>query len=223
MKAQSNAPSPGQWARYSITGDFSEGVTASNFTILSVNNNVLNVKWVDTYSDGSTIPETLSLNTTTGLGNVEFGLYFATSPGKNLGEPVYQDSRILENITISRQFNKTYAQAPRQVNYAADSNSTLSCPENNCYFDTLYYYWDQDTGIFTQIVHTYSTSASPTPKLGVDAVMTETNLWSPSQPPLVSNNENDFPLLLWVIVLTGILVLTVFLVTRYRGRKSGRK
>jgi hypothetical protein len=211
----------GDWARYAISGDFSETVVTSNLTVTGRNGNLLNVTWVDNFNDGRSVPSLISINTTTGYGNIEQGLYFAIDPGKTLGQPVYQNSLALAGVNVTQTPSKTYAGATRQTNYAQDTNSSQTCTGGPCAYANNTYYWDQQTGIFTEIDQYYWNSTSPTPKLGIHAVMTATNLWSPT--PIISPTPGSNLLLdIGIILVTAAILIGAFLYFT-RRRKSTRK
>jgi len=205
VQAQSTGLSKGQWAHYSIAGDLSEGVIASNFTINSVDASTLTFQRLDTYSDGTRQVETQSLDLVTGDGTGPPGLYFAIYPGKTTGSPVYQDP----TFNISKILQGTYAQASRQLDYAVASNST----------DKIEYYWDFETGISTLIKHT----SISTGRSLVYAAMTETNVWKgqTNQTPPDQPNLNINLYAAGATILSGFLILVVLAgrFTKRRGKK----
>jgi hypothetical protein len=201
VQAQTTGLAKGQWASYSISGDLSEGVYSSKFTVEGVTSISVIYDRLDAYLDSpSQLEPNLLLDLSTGQGTGPTGFYFAIYPGKIPPAPVYQDPQF--NISGIRP--GTFAQASRPVNYAIAFNGT----------DRIAYYWDLQTGIFTEVLHT----AFPGNRTLVHAAMTATNIWNPT----IQNSSGQVsPEIGYYSV--GALMVGLLAIAAVRGKRRKRR
>ncbi len=163
--------SPGQWVRYSIVGDLSEGVVKSNLTIAFVSGTNVTVNSQDIYGDRNVTSQTLWIDLSTGQNNTrKFGVggfFFAILPRIGIGDSIYGGSA----YRVQNRMARTYAQATRDVNFLNVTDISGGSTS---------YYWDVASGILAETLRTYVNSTTNQLRVGVDALMTETNMWGPS-------------------------------------------
>jgi len=193
----------GDWTRYQISGDLSENVTMSSLNITQVSGSNVTVKSTDTYKDGTVSSEFLWVDLSTGqnstLQSHEPGFFFDILPGRGVGQSVYGPSSSLQ---IQQSFVKQYAQADRQTNFA---NVTLAGTES------IAYYWDAQTGIFTEILNSNTTNR----QVAVHAVLNATNIWS-------RGLQDNSPTLIAGVAGIGIVAALALLLGYLRVTKKRR-
>ncbi len=206
--AQSTGLGSGSWTQYSVSGDLSEGVVSSRLNVVGVDRGNITVNSIDTYTDASTVSETLWLDLATGKGKFEAGFYFAIPAGIAPGQGIYPGSSLL----VSARESRYYAGASRDMNYARNNTGMIS------------YYWDVETGVFTEIVRNYVNSTTGETRLGVHVNLTATNIWSPSIPTNPTNPGRSDALIfvLGVVAAVALAVLAAVLVSR-RSRSNERR
>ncbi len=173
--------------------------------MLQVDVGNVTVNSADTYSDGSTVNETLWLDLATGTGKFEAGFYFAIPAGVGPGQGIYPGSSLLVSANESRQ----YAGEFRNVNYAKNDTGMIS------------YYWDVETGIFTEIVRNYVNRTTGETRLGVHVNLTATNIWSPSS-PTNPGRPDALLLVLGVVAAVAVAALAAVLIGK-RSRSRERR
>lgn len=200
----------GQRAQYQISGTLSENVTSSTLTITQISNSNVTVRSTDIYKDGNMSSEFLWVDLSTGQNNTlqsnEPGFFFAILPGRSKGDSVYGSS---SSLLIQNSFVKQYAGAYRQTNFA---NITLSG------IGSTSYYWDAQTGIFTEILKMTRDSAQRL-QVAVHALLNATDMWSPQTQ---NNSENNLGLFVPELAGIGIIVVLAFLLGYFRVTKRRR-
>jgi len=194
--------SEGQTAQYQVSGDpdLTVNVTRSELIVIDVQGTIIMIRDTDMYTDGSSNTEIVQLDLATGQSNATFqGYYFAIRPGIGVGDPIYPGS----DVVVQRNESRRYAGSSRQVNVY--DNFTDSS-------ESITYYWDRETGIYTEIVRSQG-------GLSFHVNMSSTNIWTPDQqiPPDTGSFYLD-PLL--IVGVLGVGVLCVYL---FRVRRGSRE
>ena len=207
----SPAVSPGLWAHYAISGNESGGTVDALFTVRQVSGSNVTFSDLDTFSDGHTTTDAVSVSISTGPTVPSSGQYFVISPQKQVGESVYPgDTKHYQNLTIQDIASHTIVFAKRQVAHVHAFNSsqifTGSTPPSTTFED---FYWDDSTGMITEIVKSLNGAVV------LHVTMSSTSLWQPD------SSIDSFLIPSAVISLTSAVLIGFIIVGRYR-RKAKR-
>lgn len=202
----SPALSPGQWAHYSLSGNQSQGTVDALFTVQKVDGANVTFSHLDTFSNGHTLEDTVSISISTGPTIPSSGQYFVISPQKHVGDSVYPGHSYYATLKLQDLTARPYASASRQVAHIRELNSSQVSASNTPTATFEDFYWDSATGMFTEIVKGQNAVVV------LHVVMSSTNLWQPDLPP--------DPLLIptAVVSLSGAGLIGVLLVGRYRRK-----
>ncbi len=203
----------GQWAHYSIAGNESGGAVDALFTVQSINGPTVTFNDLDTFQDGSTTNDTVIVSISTGPTTPASGQYFVIPPQIAIGQSVYPgDPKHYKNFTIQQITARHYVSSNRQVATVHAQNSTTSyfgnTPPATTYED---FYWDQSTGIITEIVKTLNGA------IALHVTMSSTNIWQPDNP------ISAFLIPSAVVSLSSAAIIGVILVGRYRRKIKLRR
>lgn len=199
--------SPGQWAHYSISGSESSGTVDALFTVKNVDGDNVTFSDLDTFADNHTSIETITVSASTGPLIPSSGEYFVISPQKKVGDLVYPNNSHYSMFPIQDITARTYASAKRQTAHVQGSNSSTVYVGNNPGPKTFEdFYWDNPTGMFTEITKTLNNT------IVLHVVMTSTSMWPPDNPidPYIVPSA--------VISLTSAGLIGVIVVARYRKK-----
>jgi hypothetical protein len=178
----------GDWIEYnvSVTGTPAEqhDVTWAKMEVYAVQGTQINLNITVNFSDGTTEPQTATLNLETG----QLGDDFIIPANLNAGD-VFFDKNV-GNITISGVKEKTYAGSTRSLVTAATSETT--------------YYWDQNTGVLVEGISQY-------PEYTMHSIVDKTNLW---QPQVLGLDPTVFYAVVIGAIALIAVVLAVFFVKR---------
>ncbi|OLE68109.1 hypothetical protein AUF78_17560 [archaeon 13_1_20CM_2_51_12] len=197
--------SPGQWAHYALSGNEAEGVVDALFTVQRVDGANVTFSDLDTFSDRHTTTDTVIVSVSTGPTVPSSGEYFVISPQKQVGDSVYPGDPVhYPNLPIQDIAARPYVSASRQIAHVHAQNSSQVATTTTTTFED--FYWDDSTGIFTEIVKSLNGVVV------LHVVMSSTSLWQPDLPP--------DPLLIptAVVSLFSAVVIGVLLVGRYRKK-----
>jgi len=218
----------GDWAKYTIIG----GWDAYNVTMDMPQfvKDAKNTDWIQinvtkvSYTIVTVLVTTQFKNNTkktdqnigdirTGSGNLSLQV---TAANLDEGEKTSEDEKAL---TINRTTIKTYAKAPRKVNYAYEKEYA---PQGEIGEESAVYefYWDKASGIITGISYV-TTFESQNFRTIASIIMqiTETNIWQP---------ENSVGLSPEWIAVAGIFVIAIVLavfmaIRKLKKRPRGRR
>jgi hypothetical protein len=199
--------SPGMWAHYSLSGNETAGAVDALFTVQNINSENVTFSDQDTYADSHTSTDTVTVSILKGPTIPSSGEYFVISPDKRVGDLVYPDSTHYTSFPIQDITQRTYASARRATAHVLGSNSSTAYFGNNpgpkTYED---FYWDNPTGIFTEITKTLNNTVV------LHAVMTSTSIWPPDKPldPYIVPSA--------IISLTSAGLIGIIVVARYRKK-----
>jgi len=146
----------GDWIEYQVTftgvPEEKHDVTWAKMEIENVEGTQINLNVTVKFSDGTTEPQTVTLNLETG----QLGDDFIIPANLNSGDTFFDKN--VGNITISNVEERFYAGATRTVVHAAPSENT--------------YYWDKATGVLVE-------GNSQFPEYTMNATVDKTNIWQP--------------------------------------------
>jgi hypothetical protein len=197
----------GMWAHYRLSGNETGGAVDALFTVQSINGYNVTFSDQDTYPDNHTSTDTVSVSILTGPTIPSSGEYFVISPDKKVGDLVYPNSTHYSSFPIQDITQRTYASARRATAHVLGSNSSTAYFGNNpgpkTYED---FYWDNPTGIFTEITKTLNNTVV------LHAVMTSTSIWPPDNPidPYIVPSA--------IISITSAGLIGIIVVARYRKK-----
>lgn len=216
--AVSPALSPGQWAHYSLSGNESQGTVDAFFTVQSVSGPNVTFTDLDTFADGHTTTDTLTVSILTGPSQPASGEYFVIAPQIHVGELVYPNDYHYKLFPIHDISARTYALASRQAAHVQGMNSSQvcapapctppPCPNSACTSED--FYWDQSTGLFTEIVKSLNGGVV------LHVVMSSTNIWQ------AANSLDSYLVPSAVVSLMSAGLIGVIVVSRAR-RKGKRR
>lgn len=181
----------GDWARYALAFDYS--TTDSNppitppppdlvdvdyykLEVLSVNGSVINFQAIARLKNGTEIPSNMSTN----VQGPSMGPPFFIAANLSAGDAIYPTP---PSPTINVTLSRMYAGMVREVNFLIAENDANSPPGFKMH-STLQMYWDRATGIFDEWLQTAQLeriSDHTMTLLSIHLMMTETNIWSPTQ------------------------------------------
>ncbi len=165
---------------------------------------------LDVQSDGSNTTQALWVDISVGPRIPASGEYFVISPGKPVAESVYPGNPHFAALPIQDLSGKTYASSNRPTEHVRAQNQTQVNPTPSSPYTYEDYYWDQSTGMFTEILKTLQGS----PQTLLHVVMDQTNMWQPDNPFLAAN-----AILTFVSAgLVGIVMVGALAVRRRRRR-----
>ena len=204
----------GQWAHYSLSGNESAGTVDALFTVQNINGPNVTLTDLDTFQDGHTSTDALVISTLTGPATPASGEYFVISPQKTIGESVYPGDYHYNKFPIQDITARTYASARRQTAHVQGMNSSQicapapctppPCPNPACTSED--FYWDQATGMFTEIIKTVNGATV------LHVAMTTTSMWPPESPidPYIVPSA--------IISLSSAILIAIIVVARYRKK-----
>jgi len=213
---------PGDWMKYQVTlswtgtepdtSDFGELSEAEYMKgeVLTVEGTIVTAKMIMHMKNGSDIEQTLTGNVATGEGNLTI---FIVPSGmqKNDAFPSMMFGDQTTTFTVTDTMSKTYCGTSRTVNMYS-----LSMPPTNGYTATISAYWDQTTGVLTELSMNMST---PEQTMDMKVLATETNMWSSgifggfnfSSDPVMNML---IPVIAIAAVAAGVAVIALVLVRR---------
>jgi hypothetical protein len=215
---------PGDWMKYQVTlswtgsepdtSDFGELGEAEYMKgeVLTVDGTSVTAKMSMHMKNGSDITQTLTGNVATGEGNLTI---FIVPSGMEKGDafPGMMFGDETTTFTITDTMSKTYCGTSRTVNMYS-----LSMPPTSGFTATISAYWDQATGVLTELSMSMST---PEQTMDMKVLATETNMWSSG---LFGFNFSKDPLMNMLIPIIAIAAVAagVAIVTLVFIRKSHR-
>lgn len=203
---------PGMWAHYGLSGNESSGTVDALFTVQKVDGNNVTFTDLDTFQDGHTSTDTIVVSILTGPAIPSSGQYFIISPQKTVGDLVYPgDTRHYGQFPIQDITGRTYGSARRQSAHVQGANSSQICIVGSpCPTTHEDFYWDNPTGIFTEIIKTNNGATV------LHVTMSSTNIWPPDNPldPYIVPSA--------IVSLTSAGLIGIIVVARYRKKKPRR-
>jgi len=172
---------PGDWMKYRVTlswtgtepdtSDFGELGEAQYMKgeVLTIEGTSVTAKMSMHMKNGSDIEQTLTGNVATGEGNLTI---FIVPSGmqKNDAFPGMMFGDETTTLTITDTMSKTYCGTSRTVNVYS-----LSAPPTSGFTASISAYWDQATGVLTELSMKMTT---PEQTMDMKVLATETNMWS---------------------------------------------
>jgi len=165
---------------------------------------------LDTFHDNHTVTETIVVSISVGPTIASSGEYFVISPQTKVGDPIYPDNTHY-HLPIQDLSSRSYAYANRQIAHVHAQNSSTIYVQGTTPTTTYEdFYWDQSTGIFTEIVKILNGQTV------LHVTMSSTSIWPPGNP------LDSFLVPSAVVSLTSAAIIGVILVGRYRKKAKLR-
>ncbi len=195
---------PGDWIKYQITLSYNGTASGTiNFgelgaaeyvksEILTVIDTTITAKMSLHMKNGTDITQMLTGNVATGTGNLTM---FIAPSGMQKGDsfPGMMFGSYSPTITITDTVSRTCCGTSRTVNMYS-----LSVPPTNGYSASIAAYWDQSTGVLTELS---MSMAMPEQTMDMKILATETNMWTSG---IFSFNLGSDPFLNMVIPIIAI-------------------
>ena len=195
---------PGDWIKYQVTfswtgtqpdtSDFGDLGQAQYIKgeVSAVDGTSVTVKMSMQMNNGTEITQTLTGDVATGQGDLAI---FIAPSGMQKGDafPGTMFGTGTMSLTITDTVSRTYAGASRTVNMYS-----LSMPPTSGFTATIAAYWDQATGILTELSMSMTT---PQQSMDMKVLATETNMWTSG---IFGFNLTSDPLLN-TLILVGII------------------
>ena len=206
VRGATSGLTPGMWAHYSISGNESSGTVDALFTVEKISGDNVTFTDLDTFKDNRTTTDVITVSITSGPVAPSSGEYFVIAPNKKVGDLVYPNNSHYSSFPIQDITQRSYASSRRATAHVLGTNSSTAYVGNNRQTTSEDFYWDNPSGMFTEITKTLNNTVV------LHVVMASTSVWPPDNPidPYLVPSA--------IVSLTSAGLIGVIVVARYRRK-----